>query len=643
MLYSSPSRRPQALSIARSTRAVLAIAVTAGLSVPLAIHPSQAEEAVTAEAFLANLVNEVTTSKNAVNDLELEMGGLREGANKARVDLDHARQKAQDAQNNVVDARGRLDSSDKAVTDAQKDLDQIARSAYTAGGDAAPVNLAAGADAVTETLDRSSYIRMATERQQNTVDQLDLARTQTANEESTLRTNRNDANSAVTNAIDAHNAARDALNTAQQQVREKSAALEQLIKDRDLAQKRLDAARSAVNTLANTNPKATSFDKRRVAEAAADKAEGLSQTASTQDSDATSKAPKSPADTAEQTSDKAPSSTLAAPATSPAPAADDEQSATGATESSSTASGTNAPAASTPATTGPASPATPYAGTADALPAIEGDAPDFSQSSAGDKERQLAIDGLLRAGGAAAMAGFNSYAQDGDQGNAANAALTAGRQAAGEQYDQAQAGLNPTTPVEGEDLSEVGEGAGTEDESTGSNPSSGSGSNGSGSNGSGSNGSGSNADSSVNTSGTAAEKIERVINRGMSQLGVTYSWGGGNQYGPTLGIRDGGVADSFGDYAKVGFDCSGLTLYAFAAVGIQLDHYSGNQYTAGRQVPTSEIKRGDMLFWGAGGSQHVSIYLGDGKMLEAPQSGSSVQVSDVRYAGMTPMAVRMIE
>ncbi len=616
MHYSSPSRRLQALPIARSSRAVLACAVTAGLSFPLAIQPSQAEEAVTAEAFLANLVNEVTTSKNAVNDFELEMGGLREGANKARVDLDHARQDAQEAQNNVVDARGRLDQSDEAVEDAQKDLDEIARSAYNSGGDASPVTLAAGSDAVADTLDRSTYIRLATERQQNTVNQLDLARTQTANEEAALRNGRDAANSAVSEAIRLHNQAREALSNAQVQLRDKTAEYHRLVKDRDLAQKRLDAARSAVDTLSNKDPQASSFEKRRVAEAAANKAEGLTN-------EVTAKGEQK--NDAESASD-APQGTDSTPTASTAP----DASAPDAEE----AKDTEAPAAA-----GPSTPTTDYAGDASALPEITGNTADFNQSSAGDQQRQLAINGLVAAGGAAAMAGFNSYAQDGDQTNAVNAAISAGRQSAGEQYDQAQATLNPqqdtpttpevdpTSPIDSGDLGDLGEDVDTP--TTPSIPSLPS--------------VPGTADSDVDTSGTASEQIERVIERGMSQLGVTYAWGGGNQYGPTLGIRDGGVADTYGDYAKIGFDCSGLTLYAFAAVGIQLDHYSGSQYNAGRQVPTSEMKRGDLLFWGAGGSQHVSIYLGDGTMLEAPQSGSSVRVSPVRYGGMTPMAVRLIE
>ncbi|MFE4499945.1 NlpC/P60 family protein [Rhodococcus sp. NPDC056743] len=141
-------------------------------------------------------------------------------------------------------------------------------------------------------------------------------------------------------------------------------------------------------------------------------------------------------------------------------------------------------------------------------------------------------------------------------------------------------------------------------------------------------------------SGSAA--IESVIDRGMSQIGIQYAWGGGDENGPTRGIRDGGVADSYGDFNKIGFDCSGLMIYAFAGIGISLPHYTGYQYTAGKQVPSSEMKRGDMIFYGPNASQHVALYLGDGQMLEAPQSGSSVKVSPVRWGGMTPYAVRLV-
>ncbi|SRX95487.1 hypothetical protein [Mycobacterium leprae TN] [Mycobacterium shimoidei] len=128
---------------------------------------------------------------------------------------------------------------------------------------------------------------------------------------------------------------------------------------------------------------------------------------------------------------------------------------------------------------------------------------------------------------------------------------------------------------------------------------------------------------------------EYVIRRGLSQLGVPYSWGGGNAAGPSRGIGSG--ADT------VGFDCSGLVLYSFAGVGIKLPHYSGSQYNLGRKIPSAQMRRGDVIFYGPGGSQHVTIYLGNGQMLEAPDVGLKVRVAPVRTSGMTPYVVRYIE
>jgi peptidoglycan DL-endopeptidase RipA len=128
---------------------------------------------------------------------------------------------------------------------------------------------------------------------------------------------------------------------------------------------------------------------------------------------------------------------------------------------------------------------------------------------------------------------------------------------------------------------------------------------------------------------------EYVIRRGLSQLGVPYSWGGGNAGGPSNGIGSG--SDT------VGFDCSGLVLYSFAGVGIKLPHYSGSQYNLGRKIPSSQMRRGDVIFYGPGGSQHVTIYLGQGQMLEAPDVGLKVRVAPVRTSGMTPYVVRYIE
>src|SRR5262245_58236103 len=131
------------------------------------------------------------------------------------------------------------------------------------------------------------------------------------------------------------------------------------------------------------------------------------------------------------------------------------------------------------------------------------------------------------------------------------------------------------------------------------------------------------------------QATEYVINRGLAVRGTPYSWGGGNAAGPSRGIDSGA--------GTVGFDCSGLMLYMFAGVGIKLDHYSGSQYNAGRKVPSSQMRRGDMIFYGPNASQHVAMYLGDGQMLEAPYTGSTVKVSPVRTSGMTPYVTRMIE
>ncbi len=143
-------------------------------------------------------------------------------------------------------------------------------------------------------------------------------------------------------------------------------------------------------------------------------------------------------------------------------------------------------------------------------------------------------------------------------------------------------------------------------------------------------------------SGPVGSSVEAAIARALSKLGMPYAWGGGNAGGPTRGIRDGGVADRYGDYNKIGFDCSGLMIYAFAGVR-SLPHYSGYQYSSGRQVPLSQMRRGDLLFWGGpGGIHHVALYLGGGQMVEAPQSGLRVRVAPVRYGGIMPYAIRVI-
>lgn len=129
--------------------------------------------------------------------------------------------------------------------------------------------------------------------------------------------------------------------------------------------------------------------------------------------------------------------------------------------------------------------------------------------------------------------------------------------------------------------------------------------------------------------------IEYVIRRGASQIGTPYSWGGGKPTGPSTGVDSGANI--------VGYDCSGFTQFSYAGVGVLIPKYSGDQYNTGRKVPVSQAKRGDLLFWGPGGSQHVAMYLGGGQMLEASGSADKVTVSPVRRGGLQPYASRIIE
>lgn len=151
-------------------------------------------------------------------------------------------------------------------------------------------------------------------------------------------------------------------------------------------------------------------------------------------------------------------------------------------------------------------------------------------------------------------------------------------------------------------------------------------------------GGGGGGDRPVAATGTGA--VRRVIDRAMSQLGVQYVWGGGNGRGPSTGIPD-----AFGSpLDRVGFDCSGLMLYAFNGVGVRLPRVSRNQFDAGRKVPVSELRAGDMVFYRIGRApiHHVALYIGDGRMIEAPYTGSEVRIVPLRRKNLVPQATRML-
>ncbi len=165
------------------------------------------------------------------------------------------------------------------------------------------------------------------------------------------------------------------------------------------------------------------------------------------------------------------------------------------------------------------------------------------------------------------------------------------------------------------------------------------------------------------------QAVDLVIARALSQRGVPFSYGGGDATGPTLGSdsRPDVLATEqrantpgtnpgsiFGTVpgstilgatptavpSVVGFDASGIVVYAFAGAGIKLPRSSGEQYKVAQKVAPSDALPGDLIFFGPDGTQSVALFLGNGQMLETSDSG--VTVSPVRTNDMTPYLGRII-
>jgi cell wall-associated NlpC family hydrolase len=137
----------------------------------------------------------------------------------------------------------------------------------------------------------------------------------------------------------------------------------------------------------------------------------------------------------------------------------------------------------------------------------------------------------------------------------------------------------------------------------------------------------SSAPPAYSSGGWSSSKGQRVADLALRWLGMPYSWGGGNAYGPT-----------WGQSGPTGFDCSGLALWAWAQVGVSLPHYSGYQYASNRKISRSNLQPGDLVFWAyntsdPGSIHHVAIYLGGGRVVQAPQTGDVVKISSMWYDG----------
>jgi len=125
-------------------------------------------------------------------------------------------------------------------------------------------------------------------------------------------------------------------------------------------------------------------------------------------------------------------------------------------------------------------------------------------------------------------------------------------------------------------------------------------------------------------SGASSTQGDIAANWALTQLGKPYQWGGA---GP----------DSY--------DCSGLTMDAWARAGVQLAHWTGYQWQSGPQIPLSDLQRGDLLFYATNNADpatihHVGIYIGNGMMVDAPYTGAFVRIDSIYQPGVPIGAIR---
>jgi cell wall-associated NlpC family hydrolase len=122
---------------------------------------------------------------------------------------------------------------------------------------------------------------------------------------------------------------------------------------------------------------------------------------------------------------------------------------------------------------------------------------------------------------------------------------------------------------------------------------------------------------------STASQRQGAIAFAESQIGVWYRWAGAGEVGPTV--------TSTGVQKVAGYDCSGLTMQAYAAVGISLAHYTGAQWDEGLHVSQAQLQPGDLVFFATNTNDpstihHVGIYIGNGQMVDAPATGEQIGI-----------------
>lgn len=113
----------------------------------------------------------------------------------------------------------------------------------------------------------------------------------------------------------------------------------------------------------------------------------------------------------------------------------------------------------------------------------------------------------------------------------------------------------------------------------------------------------------VTSNEAESEKAQAIILSAKQYLGVPYVWGG---------------------TTPNGFDCSGLMQWVFAQHGISIPRVSQAQQAAFKEIPTSEVQPGDLVFWGRP-AHHVGLYIGEGYYIHAPQPGEVVKITHVSW------------
>jgi cell wall-associated NlpC family hydrolase len=101
-----------------------------------------------------------------------------------------------------------------------------------------------------------------------------------------------------------------------------------------------------------------------------------------------------------------------------------------------------------------------------------------------------------------------------------------------------------------------------------------------------------------------AREQSLVVRYARHLIGVRYTYGGSSP--------------------SSGFDCSGFTRFVYSHFGIDLPHYSGAQFGEGRQVSRWALRPGDLVFFD--GLGHVGIYIGSGRFIHAPHTGTRVSI-----------------